>query len=140
MMNRPRSPLIQAVLVFALCAMASSVALASESPLKGKVYKILVREKGKSKDTPHTLTFGDKKMGSPECQEWGFMPGVYEVKREGKAMVFRVTLAAKKEGVMQWQGRIEGKTIRGTSVWKKAGQKDIEYVFREVSRGAATKL
>jgi hypothetical protein len=106
---------------------ATSVAPSGHpTTLDGRSFRIETMVDGRS-EGQETVSFKNGQFESPECSKWGFGPAVY-TSPDGRS--FSATLMSDAEGRMDWQGTVDGKSISGGYVWKKAGQNDITYTFK----------
>ena len=78
-------------------------------------------------DGTEVLAFHNRQANNDEYTKYGFGSGGYTCDERN---AFKYTLTSEKEGRMDWEGQVTGKTITGKMVWIKPGQKDIYYTFK----------
>lgn len=117
---------------FLLIILLPACMLQGQKPgLDGRTFRIESFADNRSEGS-ELLTFQEGQVAGSECSKWGFTPAAYTC-TDGKT--FRFTLISPNEGKMEWEGKVEGKTISGSYVWTKAGQSDIAYTFRGEESG-----
>lgn len=119
---------------FAALMVLSAVAHAAEPKaaplLDGRTFAIEMTEMGAKAGQADSLIFKEGKFYSTGCEAWGFGWGTYAVKAEGSLLHWEAATASPVEGTMRWKGTVKGERIEGAVVWSKAGQRDIEYIFK----------
>ena len=123
--------LLTSIFVFCLSGIDAGLhgSLAEEA-LDGKSFNINLSEYGKSGDpSGDVLIFKDETMLSTECEQYGFGPGSYEsVTKDGK-ILFEATTTSQKEGIIEWEGTVDGSKINGNFMWSKPGQDPVLYTY-----------
>jgi hypothetical protein len=87
-----------------------------------------LRPKGKT-PAPDVIVFEKGRFDSIACRAYGFGDATYQARAEGKAVTFRATTKSKSGETMEWKGKVEGKAISGTMVWKDAKGSSQEAAF-----------
>jgi len=111
---------------------STTIAVAQEGQLDGKVFVGQYREKHKRAIKEDELRFIDGKFHSADYGQKGFNGGVYQAKTlEGK-IYFEAETVSSKQGKIIWRGIIHGDSIEVNYQWRKKGwlsdtQKD--YLF-----------
>ncbi|PWT90299.1 MAG: hypothetical protein C5B54_07420 [Acidobacteria bacterium] len=121
-----RKCLLFAGLLIAVCALVYAAA----ASLDGKTFEGKTGEKGKTEAHDDSLMFADGKFHSSACDQYGFTPVAYKASQKNGVTTFTAEASSEKEGKINWKGTIKGDDCDATLVWKKAGQKDVEYWFK----------
>ncbi len=74
---------------------------------------------GESSGPPDDFVFADGKFHSRECLKWGFAPGPYWVRLENGRLHFMARLTSDENGVMTYQGTVDGSKIDARIEWVK---------------------
>ncbi len=122
------------VLVFAVCLSIigsnPNYAVAGES-LDGKTFSVKINEHGKDGEaTDDEIMFKDGTFFSTDCEQYGFGAAPYEFRTKDGITLFITSATSEKEGEIQWEGKVEGDEISGTSIWSKPGQDPIIYKYK----------
>ena len=121
----PMLPLIRPISICTFLVIASIAAFAADAPtskndpLDGLQFKGQTGEQGKGSNTEDTITFKDGQFRSLSCENWGFGPAPYSVKKEGESYHFSATLLSPDHGKLEWKGTITGDTAEATFRWLK---------------------
>lgn len=116
-------PLIHSILVCAFLVIADTAAFADEgltsksNALDGLQFKGETGEQGKGDHHQDTITFKDGQFRSLDCENWGFGPAPYSVKKEGGSYQFSATLLSPDRGKLEWKGTITGDAAEATFRW-----------------------
>lgn len=116
-------PLIHSIVVCSLLLAAHAAAFADEGPtaksnaLDGLQFKGETGEQGKGDHHEDTITFKDGQFRSLDCENWGFGPAPYSVKKEGNSYRFSATLVSPDRGRLEWNGTITGDAAEATFRW-----------------------
>ena len=79
--------------------------------------------------------FKNQLLEGSECGKWGFVPSPYTTEPMADGSIkFSSVMQSPNEGKMVWDGTANGKSIEGKIVWSKAGQDDINIVFRGMEK------
>ena len=109
--------------IFVSFLIANSAAFAANTPesehdaLDGLQFKGETGEQGKGDHHEDTITFKDGQFRSLDCENWGFGPAPYSVKKEGDSYHFSATLLSTDRGRLEWKGTITGDTAQATFRW-----------------------
>ncbi len=76
------------------------------------------------------LMFSEGQLDSKECRQYGFSPSPYTTSHTKDKITFSAVCTSDIEGEMIWKGTVIANQIDGKVLWKKEGQKDIEYSFK----------
>lgn len=104
------------------------------SYLDGRTFGVEIGEQGKTMGDPETLVFKDKRFDPLDCHKWGFAAAPYTTREQDGRVTFEAETKSEKEGIMRWQGAVQGDAISGTVVWSKPGQAPVEYWFKGTQR------
>ncbi len=120
--------LILAVFTSIIC-LGSNYAHAGEL-LDGRTFNVQYSKYGeKGQPTDDMLIFKDGKFLSTGCEEYGFGSAIYESVTKDEAVLFESTTKSDKEGIIEWEGKVEGDSISGNFMWSKPGQEPIFYIY-----------
>lgn len=108
----------------------STPAPASKGILDGKSFHIEIAEQATQSCSREHAIFLKGQFESMECRRYGFSRTAYEAHAAGDSTVFMAVAPSPEEGTNTWRGVVHGKTIHGTLLWEKAGQKSIAYSFK----------
>lgn len=98
--------------------------------LDGKSFQISIWDVAHpDKKDPDLLIFKDGKMDSDACHQYGFAAAAYKHQNKDHNTTFSTTINSANEGEILFEGMVKDNVINGKSVWKKAGQADINYEF-----------
>jgi hypothetical protein len=98
------------------------------SPLDGKEFEGSTVEKGKTSGAmPEQIRFAKGSFRSLPCDAYGFGDAPYSWHDANGSIEFHAVTKSEKEGEMDWSGQVKGTTLMATAIWKKSGQKTIEY-------------
>jgi hypothetical protein len=120
--GRPMLPLTRSIVVCTLLMIASTAAFADagsskSDALDGLQFKGETGEHGKGDHHEDTITFKDGQFRSLDCENWGFGPAAYSVKKEGDSYRFSATLTSPDRGTLEWNGTITGDAAEATFRW-----------------------
>jgi len=120
--------------VFAVClsiiSSTPNYAVADDS-LDGKTFSVKITEHGKDGEArDDEIIFKDGTFFSTDCEQYGFGSAPYEYRTKDGTTLFITSATSEKEGEIQWEGKVEGDQISGTSIWSKAGQDPIIYKYK----------
>lgn len=98
------------------------------SPLDGREFEGSTVEKGKTSGAmPEQIRFAKGSFRSLPCDAYGFGDAPYSWHEANGAVEFDAVTRSEKEGEIEWSGQVRGDSLSATLVWKKPGQKTIEY-------------
>ncbi|MEM7009827.1 MAG: hypothetical protein AAF462_11910 [Thermodesulfobacteriota bacterium] len=121
-------------MVFALSLLTLGAGLntaSADDSLDGKTFEIKIKEhSGSDEVRDDVLTFKDGKFLSKDCEQYGFGAAPYEHRTQDGVTLFITSTTSEKEGLIQWEGKVEGDQISGTMIWEKAGQDAIFYKYK----------
>ena len=111
---------------------STTMAVAQEGQLDGKVFVGQYREKHKRAIKEDELRFIDGEFHSADYGQKGFNGGVYQAKTAEGKIYFEAETVSSKQGKIIWRGIIHGDSIEVNYQWRKKGwlsdtQKD--YLF-----------
>jgi AhpD family alkylhydroperoxidase len=105
----------------------ASAAPAQKGALDGGKYRLSGVLNGKPERD--TVVFEKGMLHSLECDRYGFGPAPYRAKKNGDAVEFESTITSKSEGSIRIVGKVASGQLSSQAVWKKQGQKDVEYAM-----------
>jgi len=85
--------------------------------LDGHSFSGLFIPEDKTSGRPDAFNFSDGKFHSRECLKFGFTPGPYWLRTENGRLHFLARLTSKKNGVMTYEGTIEGSNLDARIEW-----------------------
>lgn len=85
--------------------------------LDGLQFQGLTGEQGKEDHHEDTITFQDGQFRSLDCEDWGFGPAPYSVKKIGNSYHFTTTLLSVDRGKLEWKGAITGDSAQADFRW-----------------------
>ena len=103
-------------------AHAQDSAAQSKGPvnvLDGQQYAGRFVPAGKASGRADEFVFRKGKFHSRECLAWGFRPGPYWVRTENGRLYFLARLTSEENGVMTYQGWVDGGNIDAAVEWVK---------------------
>ncbi|MGB2692231.1 MAG: hypothetical protein WBB48_08175, partial [Thermodesulfobacteriota bacterium] len=96
-----------------------------------KTFSVKITEHGKDGEArDDEIIFKDGTFFSTDCEQYGFGSAPYEYRTKDGTTLFITSATSEKEGEIQWEGKVEGDQISGTSIWSKAGQDPIIYKYK----------
>lgn len=109
------------LICFCNCLLIAGMAAAAPGPhdfaLDGLKFKGQTGEQGKGDHHEDTITFEGGLFRSLDCENWGFGPARYTVKKEGDSYYFAATLPSANRGTLEWKGTITGDSATATFRW-----------------------
>lgn len=105
------------LVIATIAGFAADAPTSKNDPLDGLQFKGQTGEQGKGNNTEDTITFKDGQFRSLSCEDWGFGPTLYSVKKEGESYLFSATLLSPDSGKLEWKGTITGDTAKATFRW-----------------------
>lgn len=100
-----------------IAAFAADASASKNDPLDGLQFKGQTGEQGKGDHHEDTITFKDGQFRSLDCENWGFGPAPYTVRKDGESYHFSATLLSPDRGKLEWKGIITGDTAEATFRW-----------------------
>jgi hypothetical protein len=100
-----------------IAAFAADARTSKHDPLDGLQFKGETGEQGKGDHHKDTITFRDGQFRSLDCENWGFGPAPYSVKKDGESYHFSATLLSPDRGKLEWKGTVTGETAEATFRW-----------------------
>lgn len=100
-----------------IAAFAADAPASKNDPLDGLQFKGQTGEQGKGHHHEDTITFKDGQFRSLDCENWGFGPAPYTVRKDGESYHFSATLLSPHRGKLEWKGVITGDTAEATFRW-----------------------
>ncbi len=98
--------------------------------LDGMSFQVRSWEMGKpDKKDPDVIRFANGTFDSEGCHQYGFGASPYTSELKNGSMSFRGKTVSPSEGEMEFNGSVNGNSIKGGFIWRKSGQADIQYVF-----------
>ena len=120
--------LITATLAATLVLGIRAAGAQKASPLDGREFAGETVEKGKTSGAmPEQIRFENGKFHSLPCDAYGFGDAPYSWHDANGSVEFHAVTKSEKEGEIEWSGQVRGDSLTATLVWKKSGQKTIEY-------------
>jgi hypothetical protein len=116
-------PFVHLISLCAFLVIVPIVAFATDAPTPGKgaldglQFTGETGQEGKGDHHEDTITFKGGQFRSLDCENWGFGPAPYSVKKEGGSFHFSATLRSPDRGTLEWKGTITGDTATGTFRW-----------------------
>lgn len=109
------------LICFWACLLMAGVAAAAPAPqdsaLDGLTFKGQAGEQGKGEHHQDTITFEGGLLRAPNCENRGFRPSRYTVRKEGDSYHFAATLSSSDRGILEWTGTITGNVATATFRW-----------------------
>lgn len=105
------------LVIASIGAFAADAPTSKIDPLDGLQFKGQTGEQGKGDHHEDTITFNHGQFRSLDCENWGFGPAPYSVKKEGESYHFSATLLSPDRGRLEWKGTITGDTAEATFRW-----------------------
>ncbi|MCU7873056.1 MAG: hypothetical protein KZQ91_09965 [Candidatus Thiodiazotropha sp. (ex Lucinoma borealis)] len=116
-------PLIRPIFVcafmvlFNAASFAANVLIPENNPLDGSQFHGLTGELGKGDHHKDTITFKNGQFRSLDCEDLGFEPAPYSVKKIGDSYHFTSTLLSTDRGKLEWEGSILGDNAEAKFRW-----------------------
>jgi hypothetical protein len=105
------------LLIASTAVFATDMSPSLRDALDGLQFRGETGEQGKGDHHEDTITFRDGQFRSLDCENWGFGPAPYSVKKEGDSYHFSATLLSPDRGRLEWKGTITGDTAKATFRW-----------------------
>src|SRR5437868_5089023 len=118
-MKTLRTALLIALLSAPLLASAESPAA---KPVDGKTYTGTITKTGETQGDPDDFVFKDGTFISSACAGFGFKPGAYTTRSDGKRVLFDATNETDNGVHMHWKGTIQDDHLEATADWLRPDQ------------------
>jgi hypothetical protein len=105
------------LLIANIATFAADGPASKKDPLDGLQFKGQTGEQGKGDHHQDAITFKDGQFRSLDCENWGFGPAPYTVRKDGESYHFSATLLSPDRGKLEWKGIITGDTVEATFRW-----------------------
>jgi hypothetical protein len=119
MINRNNISKIVVATILVFLTVITQVSLSTAGIIDGKVFVGKTGEAGKQASGEDTLSFGDGKLHSVECDQWGYNKGKYTATKEGNKILFEAETTSPEHGKILWKGAIEGNAVEVEYTWVK---------------------
>jgi len=117
--------------VLLACLLASPLLTSAAAPgtatIDGKTYTGTIVKQGEVQGDPDDFVFKDGTFISTACAGFGFKPGAYTVKHDGKRLQFSAENKTDAGVRMIWRGMISGDHLEATSRWIRPNQPVVEF-------------
>lgn len=100
-----------------LVAFTADAQTSKHDPLDGLQFKGETGERGKGDHHQDTISFKDGQFRSLDCENWGFGPAPYTVRKDGESYHFSATLLSPDRGKLEWKGTVTGETAEAGFRW-----------------------